>query len=68
MHEGRQMLTPSSKKGQKDDLGFCRPLSLTLALGKIMEQVVLEPISGHMQKRKVTGNSQHMDLPRVNHV
>jgi len=51
------MLPPSSKKCQKDYLGNCRPVSLTSALGKIMEQTFLELISGHMQKRKVTGNT-----------
>ena len=59
MYGGRQMFLLSSKKGQKDGLGICRPVSLTSALGKIMEQVLLEIISGHMQKMKVTGNSQH---------
>lgn len=59
MYGGKQMLPPSSKKVQKNELGICRPVSLPLALGKITEQVLLELISGHMQKAKVTGNSQH---------
>lgn len=59
MYRGRQILPPSSKKGKKDDLGICKPVSLTSAPENIMEQVLLELISGHMQKRKVSGNSQH---------
>lgn len=46
---------------QKDNLGIFKPplLGLTSALGNILEEALLEVISGHMQKGKVTGKSQH---------
>lgn len=49
---------PNNKQTQKEDLGICRLASLTSALGKIMEQVLLELISEHMQRKKETENSQ----------
>lgn len=55
-------VAPSFKKKKKKikkNLGICRPVSFTLALEKIMEQVCSELISGHMQKRGVTGISQN---------
>lgn len=48
----------TNKQTQKEDLGICRPASLTSALGKIMERVLLELISEHMQRKKETENSQ----------
>lgn len=47
------------KKGKKEDLGNSRPVSLSLILGTMMEQILLETFSKHMKVKKVIGSSQH---------
>lgn len=54
----RQMPNSSSKKAKNNDLGNYRPLKLTLVTGEIMDWVLLEHISGHMEEQMVTGNSK----------
>ncbi|KFP87968.1 hypothetical protein N311_07495, partial [Apaloderma vittatum] len=46
-------VTAIYKKGQKDDPGNYRPVSLTSVLGKLMEQVILSCIMRHMQDNQV---------------
>ncbi|GAB0183516.1 mitochondrial enolase superfamily member 1 [Grus japonensis] len=48
------------KKGQKENLGNYRPVSLTLVLGKVMEQIILSnTITQHIQDNQVIMPSQH---------
>ncbi|PKU41174.1 rna-directed dna polymerase from mobile element jockey- hypothetical protein [Limosa lapponica baueri] len=44
---------------QKEDLGNYRPASLTLMLGKVMEQIILSAITRHVQDNRVIRPSQN---------
>uniref|UniRef100_A0A674ICA9 Reverse transcriptase domain-containing protein n=4 Tax=Terrapene triunguis TaxID=2587831 RepID=A0A674ICA9_9SAUR len=55
----RANIVPIYKKGNKNNPGNYRPVSLTSVPGKIMEQVIKEIICKHLEGGKVIGNSQH---------
>ena len=42
-------MAPIYKKGYKEDLGNYRPISLTMVLEKVMEQIILSAMTSHVQ-------------------
>ncbi|KAK4816845.1 hypothetical protein QYF61_023967 [Mycteria americana] len=52
-------VTPIFKKGQKEDPGNYRLVSLTSVPGKLMEQIILSAITWHVQNNQGIKPSQH---------
>ncbi|KAK4813305.1 LOW QUALITY PROTEIN: hypothetical protein QYF61_023456 [Mycteria americana] len=52
-------VTPIYKKGQKEDPGNYRPVSLTSVPGKLMEQIILSAITRNVENNQGIKPSQH---------
>ncbi|KAK4831882.1 hypothetical protein QYF61_020029 [Mycteria americana] len=52
-------VTPFLKKGKKEGPGSYKLVSLTSVLGEVMEQLILETTSRHMNDNKMIGSSQN---------
>lgn len=52
-------ITPIHKKGQREDQGNYRSVSLSSVPRKITEQTLLEGMSKHMQNQEVIQDNQH---------
>ncbi|GAB0182556.1 mitochondrial enolase superfamily member 1 [Grus japonensis] len=59
-------VTSVFKKGKKEEPGNYRPLSLTSIPGTVMEQLILDVISKHVEEKKVIGSRQR-GFTRGNH-
>lgn len=58
--DGRKAnVPPVSKKGGKEDPGNRGPVGLTSVPGKVMERLVPDVVSKHVQEREVTGSGRH---------
>lgn len=69
LRTGRKAESPrSSRKGQKEDLGNYKPVSLTSIPGEVMEQLMLEAISKHVEEKRVIRTSQHVLTTAKSHL
>ena len=54
-----QNVTPLFKKGSKDKPGNHRPVSLTSVPGKMLESIIAEDITQHLESNNLISDSQH---------
>lgn len=52
-------VTPIFKKGSKQKAGNYRPVSLTSVVGKMLETIIKETLTGHLDKHDFIGQNQH---------
>ena len=50
---------PLFKKGSREELGNCRPVSLTSVVGKVLETLIKDQMRNHLNKYKLIKGSQH---------
>lgn len=62
LRTGEKPVTPAFRKHKKEDTGNCKPVSFTLVPGKLMEWLILDVISKHLEVKKVAG-IVNMDSP-----
>jgi len=60
-------ITPTFKKGKNEHLVNYTEVILTLVLGKVMEQIILETIF-KLLKKKVTGSNQHRFMKGISYL
>jgi Reverse transcriptase (RNA-dependent DNA polymerase) len=53
------VVTPIFKKGSRSDPGNYRPVSLTSVPCKILESIIKDEVTEHMEKNKLINESQH---------
>ncbi|GAB0208304.1 mitochondrial enolase superfamily member 1 [Grus japonensis] len=56
---GKPIVTLVFEKGNKEDPGNYRPVSLTSIPGKVMEQLILQVINKHVEEKVVIRSGQH---------
>ncbi|PJG57315.1 hypothetical protein [Aeromonas cavernicola] len=52
-------VTPLFKKGGREKTGNYRPVSLTSVVGKMLESVIKDVITAHLERGEIIGQSQH---------
>uniref|UniRef100_A0A674JDS3 Macro domain-containing protein n=1 Tax=Terrapene triunguis TaxID=2587831 RepID=A0A674JDS3_9SAUR len=57
--QSEENIVPIYKKGNKDNPGNYRPVSLTSVPRKIMEQIINQSVYKHLEDNKVISNSQY---------
>ena len=58
----RANVVPIFKKGEKEDSNIYHPVSLTLELGKVLEQIIKQAMCKHLEENVVRNKSQHRFL------
>ena len=53
-------MTAISKKGNRQEPGHCRPISLTSVVCKTMERLVKGRLIKHLEMNNLIGDSQHV--------
>ncbi len=57
-------VTPIFKKGAKANAGNCRPVSLTSVCSKLMETLIREQMTEHLERNQLINPSQHGFMPK----
>ena len=56
----RANIVPIFKKGKKEEPGHYRPVNLTSIPGKILEQIIKQPLCKHLENNAVITRSQQI--------
>ena len=57
-----QNVVPLFKKGKKDNPGNYRPVSLTSAVGKLLERILRDRMYAHLERNKLINDSQEREV------